>query len=114
VKLDNLIQIAHNVELGENTVVAAQSGISGSTKLGKNVIVAGQVGIVGHIKIADKTIIGAQAGIGKNTISGKTYLGSPGYEIGDYMKSYVVFKKLPDLMKRIQELEQKLVNLPLS
>jgi UDP-3-O-[3-hydroxymyristoyl] glucosamine N-acyltransferase len=114
VKLDNLIQIAHNVELGENTVVAAQTGISGSTKVGKNVIVAGQVGIVGHIKIADKTIIGAQAGIGKNTISGKTYLGSPGYEIGDYMKSYVVFKKLPDLMKRIQELEQKLVNLPLS
>lgn len=114
VKLDNLIQIAHNVEIGENTVIAAQTGISGSTKVGKSSIIAGQVGIVGHIKIAEKTTIGAQAGIGKNTVSGRTYLGSPGYEISEYMKSYVVFKKLPELMKRINELEQKIINLPIA
>lgn len=111
VKLDNLIQIAHNVEIGENTVVAAQAGISGSAKIGKNVVIAGQVGVVGHIKIADKTIVGAQAGIPKNTKPGKTYLGSPAFEINDYMKSYVGFKNLPDLIKRVQELERKVINL---
>ncbi|MGI9545479.1 MAG: UDP-3-O-(3-hydroxymyristoyl)glucosamine N-acyltransferase [Cyclobacteriaceae bacterium] len=114
-KLDNLIQIAHNVEIGENTVVAALSGISGSTKIGSNCVIAGQVGLVGHIEIADKVTIGAQAGIGKSIKTpGSVLLGSPGFQIKNYMKSYAIFRKLPDLVGRIDELEKKVLNLPAS
>ena len=112
VKLDNLVQIAHNVEIGRNTVVAAQSGISGSTKVGKQVIVAGQVGIVGHLNIADHTTFAAQSGIMKNTVEGDTIWGSPGMDKGRQVKSLVVFRKLPEVMKRIEELEKKILNLP--
>ena len=107
VKLDNLIQIAHNVEVGENTVIAAQTGVAGSTKIGKNCMIGGQVGIVGHITIADNTKIGAQSGISGNVdIEGSALLGSPAIQIKDHIKSFVVFKKLPDLEKRVMELEK--------
>ncbi len=108
VKLDNLIQIAHNVEIGKNTVMAAQSGVSGSTKVGENCIIAGQVGIAGHLVIANKTGIGAQAGISKSVEEeGEKIMGSPAYDVKDYYKSYAVFKKLPELNQRLRELEEK-------
>lgn len=112
VKLDNLIQIAHNVEIGKNTVIAAQSGVSGSTKIGENCIIAGQVGIVGHITIADKTSVGAQSGIGKSIITeGNKLSGSPAFELKQQLKSYSIFKKLPEILKRIEELEEKVIHL---
>lgn len=111
VKLDNLIQVAHNVEIGKNTVIAAQSGISGSTKIGENCIIAGQVGIAGHLTIANKTGIGAQAGISKSVEEeGEKIMGSPAYDVKDYFKSYAVFKKLPDLNLRLRELEEKMAS----
>ena len=94
VKIDNLCQIAHNVQIGDNTVMAAQCGIAGSAKIGKNCILGGQVGIAGHISIADNTTIGAQAGvIGSIKDSGGVYLGSPVLPIRNYMRSYAVFKR---------------------
>ena len=112
VKLDNLIQIAHNVEIGENTVIAAQTGIAGSTKIGKDCMIGGQVGIVGHITIADKVKIAAQSGIGSSiTTEGEIVQGSPAFNIGDYKRTYVVFRKLPELEKRIKELEQMLADI---
>jgi UDP-3-O-[3-hydroxymyristoyl] glucosamine N-acyltransferase len=112
VKLDNLIQIAHNVEIGKHTVIAAQSGISGSTKIGDNCLFAGQVGIAGHIVISNKTSIGAQAGILKSiTTEGEQLLGSPAFDVKDYYRSYAVFKKLPDLNARLRELENKVKQL---
>jgi UDP-3-O-[3-hydroxymyristoyl] glucosamine N-acyltransferase len=111
VKIDNLVQIAHNVEIGENTVIAAQSGVSGSTKVGKQVIMAGQVGIVGHIHIADRTILAAQSGIMKSTKEGDVLFGYPAIDKGDQVKSLVVFRKLPQLLKRVEELEEKILNL---
>ncbi len=108
VKIDNLIQIAHNVEIGENTVIAAQTGIAGSTKIGKNCMIGGQVGIVGHISIADGTKIAAQSGVGSDIKEPNTIIqGSPAFSIMDYKKSYVGFRKLPDLMRRIEDLEKK-------
>lgn len=111
VKLDNLIQIAHNVEIGKNTVMAAQSGISGSTRIGENCIIAGQVGIAGHLVIANKTGIGAQAGISKSIEEeGEKIMGSPAYDVKDFFKSYALFKKLPELSLRLRELEEKLAS----
>jgi len=111
VKLDNLIQIAHNVEVGQNTVIAAQTGISGSTKIGENCILAGQVGIAGHLVIANNTGLGAQAGISKSIKEpGQRLMGSPAYEFGEYFKSYAVFKRLPDIQQRLRELEAKMQN----
>lgn len=109
VKLDNLIQIAHNVEIGENTVIAAQTGVAGSTKIGKNCMIGGQVGIVGHIKIADEVKIAAQSGIG-NSIEEKGAIvqGSPSIPIGDYKRSYVMFRKLPDLASQLKDLQNQL------
>lgn len=107
-KIDNLVQIAHNVIIGENTVIAAQTGISGSTEIGKNCVIAGKAGIVGHIKIADNTTVGANTGVSKNiTKSGQTLFGYVGYDIKDFLKSYSLFKKLPELNDRIKELEKK-------
>jgi UDP-3-O-[3-hydroxymyristoyl] glucosamine N-acyltransferase len=107
VKLDNLIQIAHNVEIGENTVIAAQTGVAGSTKIGRDCMIGGQVGIVGHLTIADKVKVAAQSGIGSNiTKEGDIVQGSPAFNISDYKRTYVLFRKLPELEKRIQELEQ--------
>lgn len=109
VKLDNLIQIAHNVEIGKNTVIAAQTGISGSTKIGENCLLAGQVGIAGHLIIANNTGLGAQAGVSKSIKEeGQKLMGSPAFDFNDYFKSYAVFKKLPDINQRLRELEVKL------
>lgn len=109
VKLDNLIQIAHNVEIDENTVIAAQSGVSGSTKVGKNCMIGGQVGIVGHLQIADNVRIAAQSGITSSIKDeGYTALGSPAIEYTDFKKSYVHFKNLASIVQRVEELEKKL------
>lgn len=109
VKLDNLIQIAHNVEIGTNTVIAAQTGIAGSTKIGANCLIGGQVGIVGHITIADGVKIAAQSGIGQSiTNENEIVQGSPAFGIGDYKRSYVMFKKLPEISARVSEIEKKL------
>jgi UDP-3-O-[3-hydroxymyristoyl] glucosamine N-acyltransferase len=115
-KLDNLIQIAHNVVVGENTVIAAQSGISGSTKIGKNCALGGQVGITGHVQIADHTSIGAKSGIPKSIIEpGKTYFGYPAREIHQTMRIEAAVRQLPELVveirnlkKRLEELEQQI------
>lgn len=108
VKLDNLIQIAHNVEIGENTVIAAQTGVAGSTKIGRNCMIGGQVGIVGHITIADDVKIAAQSGVGSSINKpGEILQGSPAFSISDYKRTYVLFRKLPELEARLRELEQK-------
>lgn len=106
VKLDNQIQIAHNVEIGENTVIAAQTGIAGSTKIGKNCMIGGQVGIVGHITIGDGVKVQAQSGIGRNVKDGEMLQGSPALPYAAYNKSYVHFKNLNDLANRIHQLEK--------
>ena len=106
-KLDNLIQIAHNVEIGSNTVIAAQSGVSGSTKLGKNVMVGGQVGIVGHIQIADGSKINAQSGVTKSMKTpNMAVTGSPAFEYTSALRSQAAARKLPAFEKRIMELEK--------
>lgn len=112
VKIDNLVQIAHNVEIDENTVIAAQVGIAGSAKIGKNCVFAGQVGIAGHIKVADRVTIGAQSGVNKANKPGETLLGSPAIEVKHRLKTYMITKNLPQILKRIEELEEKVVNLP--
>jgi len=112
VKLDNLIQIGHNVEIGENTVMAAQTGISGSTKIGKNCMFGGQVGLAGHLKIADGTKIGAQGGIlGDVKEENTVILGSPAIELKQYLRSTVVFKKLPEMKVKIESLEKEIESL---
>ena len=109
VKIDNLVQIAHNVEVGENTVIVAQTGVAGSTKIGKNCMIGGQVGIVGHLTIANGVKIAAQSGVGQSiTKENDIVQGSPAYSIGDYKRSYVLFRKLPELQARINELEKEL------
>ncbi|MBS1588804.1 MAG: UDP-3-O-(3-hydroxymyristoyl)glucosamine N-acyltransferase [Bacteroidetes bacterium] len=109
VKLDNLIQIAHNVEVGENTVIAAQTGISGSTKVGKNCIIGGQVGIVGHIHIADGTRINAQSGLSKSVSSPNAALtGSPAFDYKSSLKSQAIFRNLPELLQRLSKIEEAL------
>ncbi|MBS3913592.1 MAG: UDP-3-O-(3-hydroxymyristoyl)glucosamine N-acyltransferase [Bacteroidetes bacterium] len=109
VKLDNLIQVAHNAEIGANTVIAAQAGISGSTKIGKNCQIGGQTGFVGHITIADKTGIGAQAGVSKAIEeSGTNWIGTPALPLKEFFKSQAVFKNLPELQSRVNALEKKL------
>ena len=105
-KLDNLIQIAHNVEVGNNTVIAAQAGVSGSTKLGNNVMIGGQAGIVGHITIADGSKINAQSGVSKSIKSPNTAVtGSPAFEYTSALRSQAVNRNLPELEKRLSELE---------
>ncbi|MEX0361370.1 MAG: UDP-3-O-(3-hydroxymyristoyl)glucosamine N-acyltransferase, partial [Allomuricauda sp.] len=108
VKLDNQIQIAHNVEIGENTAIAAQTGVAGSTKIGKNCLIGGQVGIVGHITIGDRVKIQAQSGIGRNVKDDEVLQGSPALNYGDYNKSYVHFKNLPKLVNQISNLEKRI------
>ena len=112
VKLDNLIQIAHNVDVGPHTVVAAQSGISGSSKLGGNSVIGGQVGIAGHLSLAKGTQIGAQAGINFNIVEeNKQWHGSPAQPLRDWMRASVIFKQLPGVEKRISKLEAKIAEL---
>ena len=112
VKLDNLIQVAHNVEIGENTVMAAQGGIAGSTKVGKWCMFGGQVGMAGHITIADQTNVGAQAGISNSVKkSGTTIIGSPAWDAKGFMKSAAMFRRLPDMYKQLAELQSKIEEL---
>lgn len=108
VKLDNQIQIAHNVEIGENTVIAAQTGIAGSTKIGKNCLIGGQVGIVGHLIIGDGVRVQAQSGIGKNLKDGETVQGSPAFNYGDFSKAFVHFRNFPKIVADIDELKKKI------
>lgn len=110
VKLDNQIQIAHNVTIDENTVIAAQTGVAGSSKIGKNCIIGGQVGIAGHIVIGDNVKIQAQTGIGRNVKDNETLQGSPALNYNDFNKSYVYFKNLPKIMERFNIVEKKLDN----
>lgn len=112
VKIDNLVQIAHNVEVGENTVIAAQTGISGSTKLGKRCILAGQVGVAGHLQIADGTIFGAQTGVPNSVkIPNQTLQGYPAMPIMTFHKSAIVHKNLPELQKLIYSMQKKIEEL---
>jgi len=106
VKLDNLIQVAHNVEIGENTVIAAQTGIAGSTKIGRNCMIAGQVGIVGHLVIGDNVKIGAQSGIEHSIKDGEMYLGTPALEGGKARRLYVHWRNFDQIIKKIYELEK--------
>lgn len=106
VKLDNHIQIAHNVEIGENTVIAAQTGIAGSTKIGHNCMIGGQVGIAGHLTIGNNVRIQAQSGIGKNLADGETVQGSPAFNYGDFSKAYVHFRNLPKIVSDMEDLKK--------
>jgi len=108
VKIDNLCQIAHNVDVDENSAMAAQVGIAGSTKIGKHVLIGGQAGISGHIKITDHTKIVAQSGIPSSVKKPQTLMGSPGISLDDFKRSYYGFRKLPGLLKKVQELEEKI------
>jgi UDP-3-O-[3-hydroxymyristoyl] glucosamine N-acyltransferase len=109
VKLDNLIHVAHNVEIGEHTVIAAQTGISGSTKIGKHCQIGGQVGLVGHIMIADGSRINAQSGVSKSLLqANKAVTGTPAFDYTAALRSQAVYKMLPELLKRVEELEQRL------
>jgi UDP-3-O-[3-hydroxymyristoyl] glucosamine N-acyltransferase len=111
-KIDNLIQIAHNVEIGENSVIIAQAGIAGSTKLGKNVVLAAQAGVVGHITVADNVKIGAQAGVTHSVKEeGAILLGSPAHDYRETKKSLIIFRKLPELYEKINQLEKELKDL---
>ncbi|MBO5823771.1 MAG: UDP-3-O-(3-hydroxymyristoyl)glucosamine N-acyltransferase [Prevotella sp.] len=104
VKLDNLVQIGHNVEVGENTVMSAQTGIAGSTKIGSWCMFGGQVGIAGHITIGDKTFLGAQSGVPGSIKGNETLIGTPPMEPKAYFKSQAIFRRLPEMYKQISEL----------
>ncbi len=110
VKLDNQIQIAHNVEIGEHTAIAAQTGVAGSTKIGKNCLIGGQVGIAGHLSIGNRVKIQAQSGIGRNIKDDEVIQGSPALGYSDYNKSYVHFKNLPKIVDTLYKLEKKINN----
>ena len=109
-KIDNLVQIAHNVEIGQNCFIVAQVGISGSTKIGNNVTLAGQVGVAGHITIGENAVVGAQSGVTKSVPAGKTFFGCPAREMSRVMKIEASMAKLPELIKRVRELEKKIKN----
>jgi UDP-3-O-[3-hydroxymyristoyl] glucosamine N-acyltransferase len=114
-KLDNLIQVAHNVEVGNNSVIAAQAGVSGSTKLGKNVMIGGQAGIVGHLQIADGVRINAQSGVSKSIKTPNTAVtGSPAHDYTSALRSQALSRKLPELEKRLKELEALIKQLTLE
>lgn len=108
VKLDNMVHIAHNCDIGENTVMAAQCGIAGSTKVGKDVMFGGQVGVNGHIEIADKTMVAAKAAIANTVKERAILIGQPAIPAGEFKRSSALFRKLPDLAKRLGEVEKKL------
>lgn len=112
-KLDNLIQIAHNVEIGNSSVIAAQAGISGSTKIGKGVMIGGQAGIVGHIQLGDGAKVNAQSGVSKSIDPGKAVTGSPAYDYTSALRSQAVTRKLPELEKRVKELEARMAQMGL-
>ena len=107
-KLDNLVQVAHHVEIGESTFMCAQVGVAGSTKIGAHCILAGQVGVAGHITVTDNCIFGAQSGIANHVKKAGMYQGSPVIDAMNWRRSVVGFKQLPELMKKLQELEKKI------
>ena len=111
VKLDNLIQIAHNVEVGENTVMAAQVGIAGSVKVGKHCMFGGQVGLAGHIQIADDVTLGAQAGVISSVKEATTLLGAPAIQARNFMRSSAIFNRLPELYRTIGQLQREVETL---
>jgi UDP-3-O-[3-hydroxymyristoyl] glucosamine N-acyltransferase len=111
VKIDNLCQIAHNVEVGKNSAMAAQVGIAGSAKIGERVMIGGQAGISGHLRIADDTKIVAQSGIPSTVKKAETLMGSPGIPLEDFKKSYFGFRKLPYILNKLTELENQLKDL---
>jgi UDP-3-O-[3-hydroxymyristoyl] glucosamine N-acyltransferase len=113
-KLDNLIHVAHNVQIGKNTVIAAQTGISGSTKIGNNVKIGGQVGVVDHIEIGDNTSFGAQSGVSKSLPAGQTYFGTPAKEIMQAKREEASIRRLPELYKRVKALEKALSHVDAS
>jgi UDP-3-O-[3-hydroxymyristoyl] glucosamine N-acyltransferase len=107
-KIDNQVQIAHNVEIGHDTAIASQCGISGSTKIGNNCVLAGQVGLVGHIKIGDQSIIAAKSGVSKSfPKTGSVVFGYPAMDKAQYVKSFAIFRNLPELREKVMELEKK-------
>jgi UDP-3-O-[3-hydroxymyristoyl] glucosamine N-acyltransferase len=111
VKFDNLVHIAHNVEVGENSYLAACNVVAGSTRIGKNCMFSGQVGIVGHLQIADNTIITAQSGISKSiTKPGEVYMGSPAFDANKYRKAYIHFRNLDAIAQRVDKLEKQAKN----
>lgn len=110
VKLDNQIQIGHNVEIGENTVIAAQTGVAGSTKIGKNGMIGGQVGIVGHLIIGNNVKIQAQSGVARNVKDDEILQGTPAFGYGDFSKSFVHFKNFPKIVTEIEELKKEILN----
>lgn len=111
VKLDNLVQIAHNVVVGENTVMAAQCGIAGTTKVGAHCMFGGQVGIAGHLKIGDRTMLAAQSGVTNDIAEGAVFMGAPAFDASKYRKAYVLFRKLPELYGQLRELEKEIQTL---
>ena len=111
VKLDNLVQIAHNVEIGENTVMSAQVGIAGSTKVGKWCMFGGQVGLAGHITIGDKTFLGAQSGVPGSLKGGESLIGTPPMNPRKYFKSQAIFRRLPEMYKEIEDLKKEIERL---
>ena len=108
VKLDNLIQIGHNVEVGENTVMAAQTGVAGSTRIGNNCMFGGQVGLAGHIKISDQVKLGAQSGIMRSIEKPGIYMGSPSQPLRDYFRNVACSNQLPDIFRKIQQMQQEI------
>lgn len=111
-KIDNLVQIAHGVHLGENNLIIAQTGISGSSKTGKHVILAGQTGVVGHIKIADQTMVAAQSGVSKSLLKpGEKYMGTPAVPVSEHHRQYAYLKNIKKYIKKIEELEKRIKNL---
>jgi UDP-3-O-[3-hydroxymyristoyl] glucosamine N-acyltransferase len=111
VKIDNLVQVAHNVVVGENSIIIAQVGISGSTKLGNNVILAGQVGVIGHLEIGDNVRVGAQSGVGKSIAAGQIVSGSPAIAHRNWLKNCQILSRLPELRKKIMNMEKRLATL---
>ncbi len=108
VKLDNLVQIAHNVVVGENTVMAAQAGVAGTSKVGANCMFGGQVAVSGHLTIGDRVMLAGQAGVSNNVAEGSVCMGSPAFEAGKFRKTYVLFRKLPDLYKQLNDLDKEI------
>ncbi|HCO20357.1 MAG TPA: UDP-3-O-(3-hydroxymyristoyl)glucosamine N-acyltransferase, partial [Flavobacteriaceae bacterium] len=105
-KIDNLIQIAHNVKIGKNNVIAAQAGIAGSTVIGDWNMIGGQTGVAGHLKIGNQIRVQAQSGINRDVQDGETLFGTPAFNAGDYRRSYVLFRKFPEIVERINNLEK--------
>lgn len=111
VKLDNLVQIAHNVVVGENTVMAAQCGVAGTSRIGAHCMFGGQVGIAGHLKVEDRTMLAAQTGVTNNVAAGSVFMGAPAFDASKYRKCYVLFRKLPELYGQIRDLEKEIQTL---